>query len=533
MTIVSNDTLLVHRILEQIEPWTPWYRRAWEGGSLLALREFSNSLRWVPEKVLAQSAIDRLARQIKAGLGLDAGFTGLAIRSQLDDLLRGKMVFSSQRHRQLDHLIQFTEARYFGAWRSHLSKADSAINVERAAQYLAPAVLDRGFEGEWLRKQINGLVKRGGDALDVLDELERLFNSEPTLHKGLVLIMEVSDQIELQKSPQWRSREATLAILDSWKDKRFDSIALVGALEFEVMALDPGSAAQIVAERITRFRTQLLFEAGSPTLVHDPYFRTPVGSKLLVQRRKAVLLRSRTASEKLRAGIVLTGHPTALDDALQLASPLTDGPDTLAASSAWASIESLLTDPSDGDERGFGGKAIAADRAAAILTAAWGRAELGRLSYFIADEAANARLHGQLSSIDETSDRAIAVYSWLRSGNSLSVIDLRSQQALNRMLELAHNPKTVLSRVQKQMNHALHRLYRQRNMVLHGGEVRPVGLASTLLFSGPLISAVLDQMIHAEQFHGVGPLALAARAEVSLAAGGADDAWDPARLLSP
>ncbi|PPF24881.1 hypothetical protein C5C18_07580 [Rathayibacter tritici] len=69
-------------------------------------------------------------------------------------------------------------------------------------------------------------------------------------------------------------------------------------------------------------------------------------------------------------------------------------------------------------------------------------------------------------------------------------------------------------------------------MVLHGGDVRPVGLESTVLCSGPLISAVLDQMIHAEQFYGISPLQLAARAEVGMKAAGSDDAWTPAGILS-
>lgn len=352
-------------------------------------------------------------------------------------------------------------------------------------------------------------------------------------HRGVVLIHRIPDHIDLQASPQWRSKEDALDFLDRWGDRHAERPRVIGALEFEVDALEPGSATRIVAERITRLENQLRFEPGDPTFAYDPYFRTQSGVTRLAQRRKAIVLRSRTAGERLRNGIVLTGRPTALDDALQLASPLTDGPDTLAVSSAWTSIESLLTDPSDGDERGFGGKAVAADRAASILAAAWGRAELGRLSYLVEEEGeANKQLLRELENIEGTADRAEVVYGWLRKRKDIVLSEPRSRQAFNRMWRLAEHPRETLGRVRAYIGHALHRLYRQRNMVLHGGDVRPVGLESTVLCSGPLISAVLDQMIHAEQFYGISPLQLAARAEVGMKAAGSDDAWTPAGILS-
>ncbi|MWV30377.1 hypothetical protein [Rathayibacter iranicus] len=533
MNVASRGDLFVHRLLEQIEPWTPWYRRSWEGGSLLALWEFSGSLKWVPERVVAQGALDRFSRRILGGLGNDAGLAGLSVREQLHDILKSKLSYSSQRHRQLDHLIQFAESRYFSNWKDKLKEHGDNLHVERASRYLSSAVLDQGYDGEWLRKYVHSLIRNGAKTLDIVEELESLFFKSPIPHRGLVLIHKIPDHIELEKSPQWRSKDVALGILSDWKDQRVEGDLIIGSLEFEVEALDPGSATRIVAERITRLENQLRFEPGEIKFAYDPFFRMESGAKRLAQRRKAIVLRSRTAGEKLRNGIVLNGQPTALDDALQLASPLTDGPDTLAVSSAWASIESLLTDPSDGDERGFGGKAIAADRAASILAAAWGRAELGRLSYLVErEERANQRLLSVLESVEDTAGRAEVMYSWLLSGNVIDFLDFRSQQALNRMKQLAEDPKSTLNRVRKYINHALHRLYRQRNMVLHGGDARPVGLESTLLCSGPLISAVLDQMIHAEQFHGVAPLQLAARAEVGLTAGGLDGAWNPANLLS-
>jgi hypothetical protein len=69
-----------------------------------------------------------------------------------------------------------------------------------------------------------------------------------------------------------------------------------------------------------------------------------------------------------------------LDDVLELAAPLNEGPPAPAVSGAWAAIESLLYHPGDKAEADAG-RAIAADRLAALVTCSWPRAELTALSY--------------------------------------------------------------------------------------------------------------------------------------------------------
>ena len=65
--------------------------------------------------------------------------------------------------------------------------------------------------------------------------------------------------------------------------------------------------------------------------------------------------------------------PTRSTDALQLASHLMAGPATVAAAGAWAALESLLVTGSDNAREV--GRSVASDRAAALVTASWPRAE--------------------------------------------------------------------------------------------------------------------------------------------------------------
>ena len=61
------------------------------------------------------------------------------------------------------------------------------------------------------------------------------------------------------------------------------------------------------------------------------------------------------------------------------------------------------------------------------------------------------------------------------------------------------------------------RLYRQRNMVLHGARMDAVALRASLRTAAPLVGAGIDRIIHAHYVGKVAPLPLTARAQIALA----------------
>ena len=78
------------------------------------------------------------------------------------------------------------------------------------------------------------------------------------------------------------------------------------------------------------------------------------------------------------------------------------------------------------------------------------------------------------------------------------------------------NPQRVIREVQKAVQIALRRLYRARNVVLHGGSTSSVALDATLRTVAPLLGAGLDRITHHFFESGLGPLELAARAELAI-----------------
>jgi hypothetical protein len=88
------------------------------------------------------------------------------------------------------------------------------------------------------------------------------------------------------------------------------------------------------------------------------------------------------------------------------------------------------------------------------------------------------------------------------------------------MSTLIASPRRSLLGVRSTVEGALRRLYRQRNIVLHGGSTQAVALDATLRTCAPLVGAGLDRIAHAYLADRVMPLALAARAETRLALAG-------------
>ena len=63
---------------------------------------------------------------------------------------------------------------------------------------------------------------------------------------------------------------------------------------------------------------------------------------------------------------------------------------------------------------------------------------------------------------------------------------------------------------------SLRRLYRTRNIVLHGGTTQSVAIHASLRVAAPLVGAGLDRIAHAVLADGEHPLNLAARAQLAL-----------------
>ncbi|MFC1428588.1 hypothetical protein ACEZCY_36040 [Streptacidiphilus sp. N1-12] len=110
---------------------------------------------------------------------------------------------------------------------------------------------------------------------------------------------------------------------------------------------------------------------------------------------------------------------------------------------------------------------------------------------------------------------------------------LSDRAAADRMAALIAQPKQQLQQVNDAFRIALRRLYRTRNIILHGGSINGVAQEASLRTAAPLIGAGLDRVVHAYYTEGLEPLDLAARAEVALQLVNGETGLSLVELLEP
>jgi hypothetical protein len=179
---------------------------------------------------------------------------------------------------------------------------------------------------------------------------------------------------------------------------------------------------------------------------------------------------------------------------------------------------------------------VAADRLAAIIACSWPRAELTALAHRHQPNPADG-LAERLAGCATNRDRADAVAAALAAGHVLTLargsrLDA-DVAAMHRMRRVINDPQKELTGAAANFKIAMRRLYRTRNVVLHGGSTQGVALNAALRIAAPLVGAGLDRITHAALVEGLAPLDLAARAEVGLGLVGGETGLSVVDLLEP
>ena len=216
------------------------------------------------------------------------------------------------------------------------------------------------------------------------------------------------------------------------------------------------------------------------------------------------------------------GGYSRVDAAIELLEPLASSSPATAVASGWAAFEALLSEPGD--------HAVVADRMGAIVACSFPRAELTVLSYQVAklDPALGSRL-GQCTT---NRDRADVVAREIAAGALLPLSTASDRAAAERMRKVLADPYPVLRDIEGYARNTFRRLYRQRNLALHGGKTDGIALRASVRTVAPLAGAGMDRIAHAWYVDRILPLELAARARISLDTVGGTEAAECVDLLA-
>jgi hypothetical protein len=504
---------LIARLGDFFDRAPKWHRGLWNVGLVLSFRELYEAAEWVSGGVLSSRAVKWLAASTRESLASDPGAGEESQRKAIEALLTRPVVSGGVDHRALRIWIEDISQNYLSRWRGAVAEADRPPR-ELTARGLAAHLLDQGVSRERLR----GWQRNISDSADVVDA-PALFESAESLIKGGPQSFEVMvlflrpPAVDTAKPAQWRDAHAVSVWLRS---NGSPPVRQHGGLLLELEAQDAHGAAALAADVVERLLARANVGTRKKLEFADAVF---VGG----QKNPLPLRRPRRAEVHSleRQGELLTidqGGP--IDASLELLSHLNSAAPPVAVAGGWSAVESLLSAPGDED------RIITAERLGYLVACSWPRAELTGLAWARQNQAPSASdaLAGRLAACSTNRQRAECVRRAIANGEDLKLTVLADQLAVRRMERLITSPSAKLAAVQRHSARAFRRLYRQRNLVLHGGHTAGVSLRAAVRTAAPLVGAGIDRITHASLAGDVRPLDLAARAHVEVERAGTSQA---------
>lgn len=509
------------RFSDFTNPKTPWSRRLWDLGTFLALEELQDVGLWLDRQVLSASAVQWLQRGLERQLGQDPAFGSRELRQQLTQCLRSDLTIRSDGRRRLRHVIETARPGYLDRWTVEAA-LETPPGAERVARAAASHLLDSGHSLVGLRRWLTS--RSGLSAVDLLTEAASLAALSPRSFHIWVPVLDLPN-IEALADPLTNfTRQADFSPTIASQLNSIGPRPVVGAFDYSVEARDAERAVELVLEVVERMRARTRFagSAGRVVVGRDAYVETEDRFIELRANDRGAAIMSLVAEGQLLAvspAKTYSAERHAIDDALELAAPLNAGALAPAISGSWAALEALLTDSQDTDQKE--GKVIAAVHASRLAACSWPRAELTALSYQIDGERGNgAELLALLKLANTNRDRSALIAERLRTDGGLPLKrSWRIQSdaaAVRRMNGLLANPGDVLNQVSMYIEMSLRRMYRCRNVIVHGGATRGDVLDATLRVVAPLVGATLDRLTHAHLVQKTEPLHLATRADIAI-----------------
>jgi hypothetical protein len=522
--LVGNDYSqhVFTRLFDFFTVNSQWQRRLWNVGLVLALRELDEAIEAQHLRALSGEAVRWLAESIKGRLKDDPGVGTEAERKALTRLLEGDLSFEGVPHRVLRQYTADIESMYLDRWEKTLRNGTTKPSRERAARALGAHLLDGGFSQQALREWLDDLADdaRSLELADVVLEAKAL-SKRPKQDFQVLLLYERTPPGTSPRPEGWTKMRQVRQWLDAnGIGAGYAPNRAHGGIVIKITSPDVYSAVGEAASIADRFAARVAVGTRSEMLALRETFVAGTPRPLPLRRSRRVGVHSLDRHKTLYDR---SGDP-AIDSALELVSHLDYGQGPVAVAGGWSAVEYLLSGPGDAKN------VLAADRLAALVACSWPRAELttiARNRIQKIDDALSAKLAG----LATNKDRCDRLLLEMRTEGSLDLAFQSDRAALHRIDRLVGDPASVLNDVRGHAQESLRRLYRQRNLVLHGGRTRGVGLEATLRTVAPLVGAGVDRVVHAYLTAKVDPLQTAARAEFELQRAGRPGAPEVTALL--
>lgn len=535
--------IVAERMLELIDVRTLWHRSLWQLGTVHVISEVveCTNATWdgtIPSDSAQKHLSARAKIQIMSDEGIGAAQIRETIAAKIGQLGSKKIVPGQQiLLKQIEELANRAKRDYLLRWKSHIESGGlSKATIEKTARLVVSHLLDDGFD----RRHIHGWIKatlatnrptilthllQEGDSMCRQNDVEYTFaipvprRPREVVRKSISKFLLTPEEIEaliseveaIPKGPYIREH-----LLRQLKD---DSPVIVVK---SFIARDPHAATAKLDEWLRK--TESRWSIGGRS---EPFLFGRA-----VFDRTSMKLRDRlTQSSHIRVpaldhhGLHAQVLNTQLDNALGLLSSSKSLSSMASVATIWAAVEGLLGHPS--------AKGVdSAKGLAAIVACSFPRAELEELmSMPLTEDAQAANILDGLD-VAQGSDRSRILLEAINSHGSEIFANACDIAAAERVLQVSAEPSATVSRVQEYFADVFHRLYYQRNFIMHAAKFDSVSLQSTIRSAPKLVAAGLDRVVHAQHVRiPVEPLGLAARAQNEISMLGSDGQREIFRLL--
>lgn len=500
------DHAVWKRLLDYCSRSTPWTRQLWRLSSLLEIQELLEASKANRMGVLSVEAVKYLKQSLVNRIRRDVGFGNERRRGLLIGHINRDLAPGSHDAHALRLLADEAAESYLQRWADEVRASEPSPEVVSRA--IGSHLLDSGFSQTALHKwwSFHGRYAGGSvEMADLIDKAAELVRRPTVLYTVLVPLTSAPPLPDGDTC--WLSAPETVDWLSLWFPQR-PSIRQAGALLLEFEARDIYSAVERAANEVSRLTARFRVGARQQLAFADGLYvigaTEPVQYEQPPRRVEAHALQRTSAIFDLDLS-------AELNSVLELLEPLDSGTPAAAVAGSWAAIEALFIGPGDGTNR-----VVAATRMARIVACGYVRFELISLANALATEGLG-ELADELRAEPDDLLKARALESALRSGTLPRYGRTRHRLACDRMQTLMRKPDEVLPKVVGQLEDSFRRLYRQRNLVVHAGDLTSIALRGTLRTTAPLVGAGVDRVVHASAVGRVSPLELAALAEVNLA----------------
>lgn len=510
---------LAARLEELWAKSTNWHRRLWSMGAVAAIGELVEASESLPV-----DAIRDLQADVIRIVGPDPGLGDAGTRTALRKALKGELVYGRASWHELRHLLEIGEEGYLRRWSDVLREPASRPGVERASRAIAGHLVQVGFAPSYLHRWLRYQVRYRAETLTIGDLVEEAGGLAQQPEREFTVIVPVmsAPEVGVQAPAEWVSAQEAAAFIENAEGKRA-SIRQSGAFRLTVNARDPYGAVERARDLVDRWDARVELATGKRMVRLDKAWVDGVPFGISLEQSRRMKIGALARQRRIYAPLVQSETAVRIDDALQLAQPMVAGPRSSAISGGWAAIEALLTE--DGEP-----ERLASPRLASIVACSFPRAELTTLA-FAHRQRANDGLAAAINEAGGNLERARLVADAIVNEQPVVGRGPEDEAACERMRELLAEPKKTLARVRDYVTICLNRLYRQRNLTLHGGRVGGDGRLVALASAPPLVGAGLDRIVHAWFTEETSPVVLVARANLSLELVGSQGGRHPTELL--